>query len=199
MSTTGPIFPRSASTLSESGWTGNTWLTPENLYGAGNAAITAATFDQGVKSYVLRAYGFDFSGIPDGSTIAGVQVGIGGAYYATGLCSLAMARLLTAQGSQAGTNQYATPTVVTTTAANYTKGGAADLWGNVLDSAWVKSSLFGVGIGVSVQSNNCDVFINSLSMEVWYTVTAQSDTVADNLGISDSAYRSMTIVRRPGG
>jgi hypothetical protein len=43
MSTTGPTYPRSASTLSESGWTGNTWLTPENLYGAGNAAITELT------------------------------------------------------------------------------------------------------------------------------------------------------------
>lgn len=177
MATTGAKAPTAASTTSETGWAGNAWLTPQNLYGAGNAAITAATFDAGVHSRVLRAYTFDFSAIPDGSTIDGVQVIVGGAYYATAICALGLGQLLDTAGARVGTNQYTTNVDLTTSAANYTKGGAADTWGNALTAAWVKNANFGVGLGIIVgASNNCDVFIDSVTMEVWYTAPVASDT-----------------------
>jgi hypothetical protein len=177
MATTGAKPPTAASSTSETGWSGNAWLTPGNLYGAGDAAITASTFDAGIHSQVLRAYGFDFSAIPDGSTIQGVQIVIGNAQYATAICALSLAQLLDTAGARVGTNQYATPVNLTTSDANYTKGGATDLWGNALDAAWVKDPQFGVGIGVIVGgSNNCDVFIDSVTMEVWYTAPAPADT-----------------------
>jgi hypothetical protein len=177
MATTGPKAPTAASTTSETGWAGNAWLTPQNLYGAGDAAITAATFDAGVHSQVLRAYTFDFSVIPDGSTIQGVQVVIGNAQYATAICALGLAQLLDEAGARVGTDQYATPVNLTTTDANYTKGGATDTWGNSLTAAWVKDPQFGVGLGIIVgASNNCDVFIDSVTMEVWYTAPSATDT-----------------------
>lgn len=177
MATTGAKAPTAASTTSETGWAGNAWLTPQNLYGAGDAAITAATFDANVYSQVLRAYTFDFSAIPDGSTIQGVQVVVGNAQYATAICALGLGQLLDEAGARVGTNQYATPVNLTTTDANYTKGGATDTWGNALTAAWVKNANFGVGLGIIVgASNNCDVFIDSVTMEVWYTAPAASDT-----------------------
>lgn len=173
MATTGAKTPTAASSTAEAPHSANAWTTPENLYGAGTAAITAATFDANDQSEILRAYGFDFSVIPDGSTIDGVQVVIGGAYYATAICALDLAQLLTTGGALTGTNQYATPVNLTTGGSNYTKGGATDKWGNALDAAWVKNSNFGVGIGIKVgASNNCDVFIDSVTMEVWYTPPA---------------------------
>ena len=170
MSTTGAKAPTVASSTSETGWAGNAWLTPENLYGAGDAAITAATFDAGVHSRVLRAYGFDFSAIPDNATITGVKVIIGGAYYATAICALGLAQLLDTAGARVGTNQYTTNANLTTSPASYTKGGDGDNWGNALTPAWVKNSNFGVGIGIIVgASNNCDVFIGSITTEIFYT------------------------------
>src|SRR3990167_3593782 len=118
MATTGAKAPTAASTTSETGWAGNTWVTPENLYGAGTANITAATFDAGVHSRVLRAYGFDFSAIPDGSTIQGVIVVVGGAYYATAICALGLGQLLDTSGARVGTDQYATPVNLTTSGAS---------------------------------------------------------------------------------
>lgn len=196
MATTGPKSPTVASTTAEAPWSANPWVTPENLYGAGTANITAPTFDAGDQSEILRAYGFDFSAIPDGSTIDGVQVVIGGAYYATAICALSLAQLLSTGGALGGTNQYSTPTDLTTGASNYTKGGATDKWGNALDAAWVKNSNFGVGIGITVgASNNCDVYIDSVTMEVWYTPPASPTIIADNAGVTDAVVQKKTMVR----
>jgi len=170
MATTGAKAPTAASTTAEAPHSANAWVGAANIYGAGTASITAATFDANDQSEILRAYGFDFSAIPDGSTIDGVQVTISGAYYATAICAFDLAQLLDTGGALVGTNQYATPVNLTTSGATYTKGGATDKWGNALDAAWVKNSNFGVGIGIKVgASNNCDVYIDSVTMTVWYT------------------------------
>jgi hypothetical protein len=171
MATTGAKAPTAAVSADETPWTGVNfaWLNPTNIFGAGESSIVHSTFDAGVHSQVLKAYTFDFSAIPDGSTIDGVQVVIN-ARYATAICALALGQLLDVSRAKVGTDQYATPVNLTTSAANYTKGGATDKWGNVLDAAWVKDPDFGVAIGVIVgASNNCDVFVDSVTMEVWYT------------------------------
>ncbi len=195
MATTGAKAPAAASSTSETGWAGNAWLTPQNLYGAGDAAITAATFDAGVHSQVLRAYTFDFSAIPDGSTINGVQVVIN-ARYATAICALSLAQLLDTSRAKVGTNQYATPVNLTTSAANYTKGGATDKWGNALDAAWVKDPDFGVALGIIVgASDNCDVFIDSVTMEVWYTAAPNAYTLACAQGSFGLTGQTLTMTR----
>jgi hypothetical protein len=172
MATTGVKAPTAAQSISESPWSDNDWTTPENIYGAGEASVTAATFDAGDQTYVLKAYGFDFSAIPDNAKIDGVQVIIN-ARYATVVVSLDLAQLLDISRAKVGTNQYATPQALTTSAANYSKGGSTDKWGNALTAAWVKDPDFGVAIGClaggSGNSNN-DVYIDSVTMEVWYTV-----------------------------
>src|SRR5512139_1543824 len=146
MATTGAKAPTSATSVSESPWSDDTWVNPTNIYGAGEASVTATSFDAGDQTYVLKAQGFDFSAVPDGSVINGVTCVIN-ARYATVVVSIDLCQLLNTSGSKVGTNHCATPVPLTTTAADYTEGGAADLWGNELTAAWVKNSNFGVAIG----------------------------------------------------
>lgn len=178
MATTGPKAPTAAVTASEAPWSDNDWVNPANIYGAGEAIVIAATFDAKDQTYVLKASGFDFSAIPAGSTIDGVQVVIN-ARYTVAIGEIDLCQLLDASLAKVGTNQYSTPQALTTTAADYTIGGATDKWGNALDAAWVKNANFGVAIGClagGFGNNNVDVFIDSVTMEVWYTAPAASDT-----------------------
>src|SRR3990170_4507125 len=89
MSSIGPILPQSVGTYSETPWSNNDWSSPENVYGAGEASVTAATFDAGDQTFVLKAYNFDFSAIPDGATIDGVVCVVNARYaVAPGLIDL---------------------------------------------------------------------------------------------------------------
>jgi hypothetical protein len=187
MADTGIIAPTAAVTATEDPWLDNDWVSPANIYGAGEAAITASQFDSPNQSYVLKAYGFDFSAIPDGSTIDGVQVVIN-ARYAVAAVSLDLCQLLDTSRAKVGTNKYATPQALTTSAANYTIGGAADKWGNELDAVWVKDPDFGVAIGAVAGGSNSDVFIDSVTMQVWYTegITDRSVSESEEVAVTES-------------
>ena len=200
MATTGAKLPTAAITAAEDPWLDNDWTTPANLYGAGTASVTAATFDAADQTYVLKAQGFDFSAIPDYSTIDGVTCVVNG-YYATAAVSIDLLQLLDATGTRVGTNQAATPIALTTGAANYTKGGAADQWGNALTADWVKNANFGVAIGClaggSGNSNN-DVYIDSVTLEIDYTPPASipySATFTATVGLTGSPTRVLAFAR----
>jgi hypothetical protein len=186
MADTGIKAPTAAQTVGEAPWNDAncTWVTPENIYGAGEASVTHSSFDSPDQTYVLKAYGFDFSTIPDGATIDGVQVVIN-ARYAVAAVSLDLCQLLDISRAKVGTNKYATPQALTTSAANYTIGGATDKWGNSLTPAWVKDPDFGVAIGAVAGGSNSDVFIDSVTMQVWYTAPVDK-SLADSGGGVDT-------------
>ena len=81
MAATGALYPGSASNVSEGNWSDDAWVNPGNVTAAGSvyATIVAPTYDAGDQSNRLRCVGFDFSAIPDGSTINGITVSVGGA------------------------------------------------------------------------------------------------------------------------
>lgn len=174
MANTGAKLPQSAATAAESPWLDNDWTTPQNIYGAGTASVTAASYDAGDQTYVLKAYNFDMSAIPDGATIDGVVCVVNG-YYAVVVVSIDLVQLLNTSLGKTGTNQAATPQALTTGAADYTFGAANNKWGLALDAAWIKNSNFGVAIGClaggSGNSNN-DVHIDSVTLTVYYTAAA---------------------------
>ena len=172
MSTTGVKAPTAAQTIAESPWLDDTWVSPANIYGAGEASVTATSFDAGDQTYVLKAYGFDFSALPDNAVIRGV-ICVVNARYATAPGSIDLMQLLDISRAKVGTNQCATPVALTTLAADYTKGSATDLWGNVLTAAWVKDGDFGVAIGMlagGTGNNNVDVYCDYVTLEVYYSI-----------------------------
>jgi hypothetical protein len=166
----GHIAPTAAQSISESPYSNNGWNSPEFIYSSGEASITAATFGTGDLSYVLKGYSFNFSAIPDGATIDGVEVIINARHGSDALpVTISLAQLLDTSRVKVGTNQYSSPQTLTTSAADYTVGGAADLWGNALTPAWVKDADFGVALGFTAGGNKAKVYVDSVTMKVWYT------------------------------
>ena len=185
MATTGQVFPTAAETVAETPWddANCTWVTPTNV-GADDgatASVTHTSFDSPDQTYVLKAYTFDFSAIPNGSTINGVTARVN-AWYAVAVGSMDLLQLLDTARAKVGTNQCATPVTLTTnTATIITKGGAADKWGNALDAAWVKDADFGVAIGCVAGGANTDVFVDYVTLEIDYTPPLVTDDRATKL------------------
>jgi len=185
MATAGPAFPTAAVTAAESPWLDNDWTTPGNVVSddGTTASCTAASYDSPDQTFVLKATGFDFSAIPDGSTINGVTCRVN-AWFASGQGSgsLDLCQLLDVAAAKVGTNQCSTPVALTTTTSTViTKGSASDQWGNSLTAAWVKDPDFGVALGVLATAANADVFIDYVTLEIDYTAAAPTGTLATTL------------------
>jgi|WetSurSiteA1Bulk_404760.scaffolds.fasta_scaffold00047_39 hypothetical protein len=171
MSTTGAKAPTAAQSISESPWSDDAWVNAANIYGAGEASVTATSFDAGDQTYVLKAYNFDFSSIPAGAVIEGV-ICIINARYANAAASIDLVQLLDVSRAKGGTNK-AGPTALTTSAANYTFGSSSDKWGLSLTRAWAQDADFGVAIGCLAGgsgNNNVDVYIDSVTLEIYWSI-----------------------------
>lgn len=172
MATTGAKFPTLGTSVAEAPWSDNAWTTPTNIYtdNGATANITATSYDSPDQSHVLKATGFDFSAIPDGSTIDGV-VAVVNCWYRSGAGAVSgdLARLLKA-GAKGGTNKWSPAQALSTlNTTTYTLGGASDLWGNTLTAVDVKSSTFGIGLGFLATAANADVDVGYATLEVYYT------------------------------
>lgn len=186
MASTGAKLPTSGTSVSASPWSDNAWSSPGNVTAIDStyASVTASTFDTNDQTTRLRCVGFDFSSIPDGSTINGISVTIHNADYANGSGSIDLAQLVEG-GTPLGDNKYATPQALTTTPTDYSLGGTSDVWGATLTAAIVKSATFGIDLGCLSTAANTDVFIDAVEMTVEYTapvttitLTPSSDSVA---------------------
>lgn len=184
MVATGEKFPTTAATASEAPWSDNDWNTPGNVTAddGSTANCIAASFDSPDQTFVLKAQGFDFSSIPDGSTIDGVTARVNAWFRSgQGSGSLDLCQLLDTSSAKVGTNQCATPVALTTTTTTIiTKGGVADPWGNALDAAWVKSANFGIALGVLATAANADVDIDYVTLDIEYTPPSGPIEVAVN-------------------
>ena len=174
MATTGEVYPGSGSTTAETPYDDNAWADPGYVVSDdGNAAdITAANYDQNDYSQVLRAYNFDFSGIPSGATINGITVKVN-CWYANGAADIVVAQLLDTAGALDGDNKASTPVSMSTdTGSVETFGGAADKWGLSLTDTWVKDADFGVALVTQATADNADVFVDYVTVEIDYTAPA---------------------------
>lgn len=171
--TTGEVFPTLGTSVSEAPWSDNGWTTPTNIYldNAATANVTANTYDSPDQTFVLKATGFDFSSIPDGSTINGVTARIN-SFYRTGqgAGSIDLCQLLNVSRAKVGTNQCSTAVVLTTTTSTIiVKGGPTDTWGNALTTAWIKDPDFGIAIGILSTGINSEVDVDYVTLEIAYT------------------------------
>lgn len=143
--------------MADTGWVNPTLVRSLNVAGAGwvntanalteNSSASGADVTTSVSDR-LNTYGYDFSSIPVGSKIVGIEVRMVRrseyATYPTDDSTLYLMADQTLKSSNYGTYQNWSTTF---TAVTY--GGATDLWGwtdITLDD--VQSSLFGVGLQV---------------------------------------------------
>jgi hypothetical protein len=173
-------FPASATTSSISTWSNTSiaWQSTTALYAddGADACITVGTFDNGVYSPALKVTNFDFTSVPADATITGI-IARWETYNAVANCAFQCAKLLDTTRTDQGDNKLATSQLTSTTTAVISVGGSADLWGASIDVDVVKNANFGVMIGGQAQGNNCDVFIDYVTLEVCYTVAGSESNV----------------------
>jgi hypothetical protein len=176
MADTGEKAPTVATSTSEDPWLDEPWVNPANVYGAGEASVTAATFDNGDQTEVLKVKGFDFSGIPADDVINGALVKIN-ARADSGNVGIDLVQLLDATGAKVGSNRSDTAQRLTTSAADYTFGGAADKFDNALTRAWVTDPDFGVAIGGHSYTANSQIWIDSVVVTIYHSGQATTYTL----------------------
>ena len=176
--TTEPKYPQSATTAAEDPWLDDDWVSPTNIYAddTNYASVTSNTYDATDQTYVLKAYNFDFSAIPADATILGVTCVVSAWTAAAKVQSLDLCQLLDTAGAKVGTNLAATPIQVGVVEGGTLApiGGASNLWGNVLTPVWVKNSNFGVALGFISGTDNSDIFVDYVTLEVVYQLAAAS-------------------------
>ena len=190
MANTGVKYPTSGTSVSGGNWIDNAWTTPGNITAddTSEASVTATSYDAGDQTEKLRATGFDFSSIPNGSTIDGIVVTFL-SRYATVAVSADLCQLVNA-ATPIGDNKYATPQALTTSDAVYTVGSSTDKWNATLTTSVVKSATFGVDLGFlaggSGNTNN-DVYCEYVNMTVYYTTPLTDPVPSDTAVMSDSS------------
>ena len=168
---TGAEYPVGEVSLSSSPHSDNDWDVTggldinDNVY----TELTDKSYDIGDQTYLLKVYGFDFADIPNDATIVGVEVNIAG-YYAVASSDYDYMKLMDISRNPVG-NDVLTPGGVSLQSSETisTFGSSSELWGNSLTPAWVKDADFGVCLGMIATGNNADIFLDWLTMEVFYT------------------------------
>jgi hypothetical protein len=175
MATTGEIFPTSVKTSAVSAgdldWSSAAQILTND--GAG-ANITVATFDLNIQSYRLKAKGFVFpAGLSAGATINGVIARIEG--WNNTSVMLVSVNLLDNVGGVAGTNKEGLSNSFSTVTTIVSMGASTDKWGNDHTPSWVGSSAFGLGLRLNATSNNCDTWIDYVTLEIIYDLSSEAN------------------------
>jgi len=176
MAATGDTLAGTAVSTTRSGATVS-WTNPSNALDDNTTLATCA--GTLIDSHWLHITNFNFSSIPDGSTINGIKVkfrrrvNTGSNDYFTEEIRLVNS------GTLLGTakNYYSSPTYWTTTATVETHGGVSDTWGWTPVLATLKSSTFGVQLAVEDGGSGGETCgVEVLWMDVTYTLGSVTNT-----------------------
>ncbi|WP_342640950.1 hypothetical protein [Rhodoligotrophos ferricapiens] len=146
---------------------GVAWSTPEAVLVANDASYAQASlslFSQ--TSAALQVTGFDFSAIPDGVEITGIEARIRRYLGSSGAVADGNIRLVVG-GTATGQNKAAAGGWPAS-AADATYGGAADLWTLTPTVAQVKAANFGIAIVASRDSGSPAARVTTVWMRVHY-------------------------------
>lgn len=147
-----------------------TWGTPSNITILDNTAAGAGT--SGTTHY-LKGTNFNFSSIPSGATIDGVQLLIRRSQTdISGGVSDSVVRLVKG-GTVSGANK-STGASWPASNVNVTYGGPTDLWGLTLTDTDVKDSSFGAVLSAVCSGDSG--FVRYFQMTIYYTGGSSTST-----------------------
>ena len=154
------------------------WSTPSNIT-ADDGLYSNVILDPkgvgGAKSKWLRATNFGFD-IPAGATIDGVKVTAELKASSTDQTPALSSAQLVSGGSRAG-QENTSNTNLTTSDADYDRGGETDTWGMALSAATVNDSGFGVDIMVELLAPSggdlgpTTISCDKIAMTIYFTET----------------------------
>ena len=166
MADTGFVAPATA--FGARGTGSSTWLNPDNIFGAGSTSILL--FDADTTSRGLAASNFDFSSIPDGSTIDGIEVQITNFKQdVADNMDWNTARLILADDSDGAQNRNTDLVDFTGSNQTDTAGGSSELWTETINVTDVKDVDWGFFCKCFANNSNCGANIDAIDMKVYYT------------------------------
>ena len=215
MADTGALLPGTGAEDSSAGFIG--WTSPSYITDAVNEAESETGAPGGYETYYLVAKDFDFSGIPDGSTVDGIKVEVKRRRGDVSTYEDVIDAEVTiiAAGNVDGDNKADLVTTWPVAPAAPVKeyGGAADLW-NVTtwtDGAdalqYIKDTEtygdFGVGLRATIWGGGVGetgyAYVNYIKMTVYYTAPAgesasqsPSESPSDSPSLSPSPSESVS-------
>lgn len=186
MADTGFVLTGQGRAVNRTGGT-TAWTNPGNITSDNgtNATVTVGGFSP-TDSHWLVADTFDFSSIPAGAIINGIEFRVQMSVNTAASSTIVEVNIGKSDGTQGTPKSPAT--AITTTPTNYDYGGASDLWGLSISLAEVQTSTFQARVAVrcgaafTTRSFSADV----VWMRVHYTaliqgtasITEEDDTVS---------------------
>jgi hypothetical protein len=186
--TTADTYPTAALDVSGTGQ----WVNPNNIL-AQDLAVATCTRGAGATTAYIRGTGFDFSAIPEGSTILGVSVRMRVSAGVVNTFKDFDVRLTSAAFPDGvGSQNKAQGVPITAALVDYTYGGANDQWGETaLTDAVVRDPTFGFQarwirfLGAGAQTVNVDAFAMTVTYvppsRILYVRDPSATTVTDVL------------------
>ena len=174
MADTGFLFPGTAVGDRSIGGGSVNWTDPDNIKaddGSNANTNTAVAFS---NSHGLAATNFDFSGIPVGSTIDGIEAQCGDFKVDTTAATprWGTTKLVLADDSDGSQAKHTAWTSINWTTSDVTDqvGGASDLWEETIGLSDVQDVDWGFFIGIAVTGDTNTTFdIDFMQMKVYYT------------------------------
>lgn len=162
-------FPTVAANYNDGG--NSEWVNVNNVKFADGAIAQSGYQIKNETTQQLRGYSFDFSSIPAGATINGIEAIINRKLFKdAGYITDSIFQLIY-NGNLIGSN-YASAMHWPTSYTDATYGGASDLWGYALTRAIVQSSTFGLVlkvVDVANGGNGETPAVDYFKMRVYYT------------------------------
>lgn len=167
MASTGFTLPGAA--FSFISGSGRPWTNPSNICTDNTAVATAAMQIGDTETRILVGYNFDFSSIPDDSTIDGIEIRVRHRAASANTNELTMTKYFIVATGATPKNDVGDP--LGTSNRTDTFGSATDLWGLTPTAAQIKAG--GSNLGVHLQyepvSGFSTISIEAVWMNVHYT------------------------------
>lgn len=167
MADTGWKFPGTTSGIRDSGGT-ESWANPGNI-AADDGSVASVTHSGFASSLGLSGTNFDFSVIPSGSTIDGIEAQVGD--YREALTSALWAETGLALADQSDGTEDKFSELAAITGSNQTDqmGGASDLWSETIARSDVQDIDWGFWVRTQDFDNGSTVHIDFMQMKIYYT------------------------------
>ena len=171
MADTGFVFPGTANSSRAVTGADSIWTDADNIKADDTSAATNSMGTD--RTFGLAGSNFDFSGIPAGSTIDGVETSTAYEYNVTAItwtsavaggCNLILAD--DSDGSENKQDELAAPTDAEQTDQ---AGGASDLWGETIALSDVQDVDWGYFHAMDGAVPNPEGVVEFMSMKVYYT------------------------------
>src|SRR3990172_3950182 len=168
MADTGFVFPGTGTDNSSVGtivWSNPQFVDADEGFSAQESMLDPST------SHYIRASNFNFSSIPAGSIIVGIEIQIERQIGAA-TCNDSSVRIFDASGNPAGTNKSAGLAWSVGSFRVDSFGGATDLWGLTPSLTDVQDVDWGVGVSCVQSDTAATASVDYIKMKIYYNAPA---------------------------